>query len=68
MTKWMILKDMFMTSTVVVERGFLDKKEAESIANVMNHECDAYTYYHIQAYETDSVIEMENTNLKLNLK
>lgn len=64
MIKWRILKGMFMTSDTIVEKGFLSEEEAQEIADICNTECDAYTYYKVEAYQDESVIQFGNIKLK----
>lgn len=64
MIRWRVMQNMFMTSSVVVEKGFIYKEEAEAIADELNIDCDAYTHYYVEAYQSENILKFGNIKLK----
>ena len=67
MTKWMILRQTFMSTMTIVKKGFIDEETAQELADEMNDKLSHHSRYLVQAYETESVIDMESLNIKLKL-
>jgi hypothetical protein len=65
MTKWLILEQEFLTTQVIVEKGFLNEEEAKELCDKWNKESDIWTSYTTQAYQEETLL---NFNGKLKIK
>lgn len=60
----MIVEQQFLTTAVVVKKGFLNKEEAEKLSYKWNSESDVYTSYTVQMYQDESTLDL-NGKIKL---
>ena len=66
MKKYRIVKQLFMTSSTIIAKGFLDRETADKECKGWNQGCDVYTHYFVECYGDKDLIKFEN--IKLNLK